>query len=71
MSAIPAPENDKNRNDSYDPRKVAQNAIDKARKESLEAKVKDKMKLKTEHSVAIKQLDREIEQLVEDYEQGL
>lgn len=46
-------------------------AVDKARKESFEAKIKDKVKLLQEQKRAVAQTELEIKQLGEEFESGI
>lgn len=46
-------------------------ALNKARKEALENKVKEKVKTLQEHQRAVRQIEGEIDQMVEDFENGL
>jgi hypothetical protein len=50
---------------------TAKSAIDKARKESFEAKVKDKLKVLEEHKKGVKLVEKEIAELIEEFESGL
>lgn len=49
----------------------ALNALNKARTEALEAKLKEKFKTLQEHQRSVRQVEREIDQLIEDFENGL
>lgn len=50
---------------------TARNAVDKARKESYEAKVKAKVVLLQEQEKAVRITKAEIDSLVEEFENGL
>lgn len=51
-------------------KEAAQRAIDKGRRESLEGKLKEHLKKRSEHERAMRQIDTEIEAEIAAYESG-